>query len=138
MVKCLLRSPGEAPTLRFVPLREFQLWKYYMTHVHEKIVEGQEVSLWIDARTYSREPPVQARPLEPVVRLDVQYWDRVLNTSALVQRFFPGEELDSFREAFLRHYPDVPSPDGRAVLRKRVSEVRGYYIQPRLPESTQE
>jgi hypothetical protein len=133
MVKCMLRSPGEAPAVRFIPLREFQLWRYYMTHAHEKIVEGQEISVWIDARSYSEKPPEQAHPLEPVVRVEVQYWDSALHTAALVQRYFPVDEYAEFRDAFLGHYPDVPAPDGRTVLRKRFSEVRGYYIHPRLP-----
>jgi hypothetical protein len=134
LVKCLLRSPGEAPSVRFIPLREFQLWKYYMTHAQEKIVEAQEISIWVDARSYSEQPPTQARPLESVVRVDLQYWDRALNTVALVQRYFPLDEYETFREVFLRHYPDSPSPAGRSVMPKRVGEVRGYYIQPRLPE----
>lgn len=138
MVKCMLRSPGEAPALRFVPLREFQLWKYYMTHAHEKIVEGQEISIWVDAQSYSERPPVQARPLEAVVRVDLQYWDRALNTSAFVQRYFPADEYADFRETFLQHYPDVLSREGRTVMRKRVAEVRGYYIQPRLPDISDE
>jgi hypothetical protein len=134
MVKCMLRAPGEAPTLRFVPLREFQLWKYYMTHAHERIVEGQEISIWVDAQSYGAEPPAQARPLEAVVRVDLQYWDRALNTAAFVQRYFAADDYGEFREAFLHHYPDVTAPHGRAVMRKRVAEVRGYYIQPRLPD----
>jgi len=133
VVKCMLRSPGEAPAVRYVPLREFQLWRYYMTHQHEKIIEGQEISIWIDARSYSEKPPVQARPLESVLRIDLQYWDRFLNTAALVQRYFPLDDYDTIRDVFLGHYPDVPTSDGR-VMRKRLSETRGYYIQPWLPD----
>ncbi|MGH9323368.1 MAG: hypothetical protein ACRD21_22250 [Vicinamibacteria bacterium] len=134
MVKCMLRSPGEAPAVRFIPLREFQLWRYYMTHAHEKIVEGQEISIWVDARSYSEKPPVQAHPLELVVRVEVQYWDRALHTAALVQRYFPQDEYTTIRDVFLGHYPDVPVPDGRTFVKKRFTETRGYYIHPRLPE----
>jgi hypothetical protein len=134
MVKCMLRSPGEAPALRFVPLREYQLWKYYMTHAHEKIIEGHEISVWVDAQSYSEQPPIQARPLEAVLRIEVQYWDRSLHTAAFVQRYFPADEYTDFRDTFLDHYPDVPAPDGRTMMRKRVAEIRGYYIQPRLPD----
>jgi hypothetical protein len=134
VVKCMLRSPGEAPAVRYVPLREFQLWRYYMTHAHEKIVEGQEISVWVDARSYSEQPPAQARPLESVMRVDLQYWDRSLNTAALIHRYFPLEEYQAIRDVFLGHYPDVSSPDGRRVMRKRMNETPGYYIQPWLPD----
>ena len=57
MVKCALRSPGEAPAARFVPLREFSLWKYYMTHAYDKIVDREEVSIWVDAKKLLRTTP---------------------------------------------------------------------------------
>lgn len=132
MVKCMLRSPGEAPTIRFVPLREYNLWKYYMIHAHEKIVEGEEISFWIDAQSYSEQPPAQARPLESVVRIDLQYWDRGMNTAAATQRYFPLDDYRVLRDVFLRHYPDV-EPPSQPTAKKKVSETPGYYVHPRLP-----
>ena len=134
MVKCTLRSPGEAPAPRFVPLREFQLWKYYMTNAHEKIVESEEISIWVDAESYSEQPPTQARPLEAVVRVDLQYWDESLNTATLIQRYFPLEDYDEIRDTFLEHFPDQTATDGRTLSRKRITETRGYYLHPRLPQ----
>ena len=125
MVKCTLRSPGEAPAPRFVPLREFRLWKYYMTHAHDKIVDGEEISIWVDAESYSEQPPAQARPLEAVIRLGLQYWDQSMNTAAFSQRYFPFEDYDTIRDVFLQHYPDHPNPDGRTVGRKKITETLG-------------
>ena len=119
--------------MRFVPLREFRLWKYYMTNAHEKIVEGEEISIWVDAESYAEQPPAQARPLEAVVRIDLQYWDNALNTAAFTQRYFPLDEYHSIREVFLKHFPDQPTSDGRTIARKKVTEIRGYYLHPRLP-----
>ena len=134
MVKCTLRSPGEAPAARFVPLREFQLWKYYMMHAHEKIVEGEEISIWVDADSYGEQPPSQARPLEAVVRVDLQYWDQSLNTATPIQRYFPLDEYESIRDTFLQHFPDRPGPAGSKLAQKRITETRGYYLHPRLPQ----
>lgn len=131
MVKCMLRSPGEAPAARFIPFREYQLWKYYMIHAHEKIVESEEISFWVDALTYSEQPPAQARPLEGVVRVELQYWDRTMNTAAMAQRYFPLDDYESIRDVFLGHYPD--DGGGTALPKKRVTETRGYYVNPRLP-----
>ncbi|MFQ5790675.1 MAG: hypothetical protein ACE5JI_09395 [Acidobacteriota bacterium] len=133
LVKCTLRGAGEAPSLRFVPYREFFLWKYYMTHHHEMIVEGEEVSVWVDAETYGSAPPPQARPLEPVVRVDLRYWDGRINTARLVQRYFPLEDFDSFRSAFLSHFPDSADSAAGRLARRRVSEVKGYFIHPQPP-----
>lgn len=133
MVKCTLRSPGEAPAARFVPLREFRLWKYYMTHAHEKIVDGEEISIWVDAESYGEQPPTQARPLEAVVRVDLQYWDQKLNTATFIQRYFPLDDYDTIRDTFLRHFPDQPASARSKLAKKRVTETRGYYLHPRLP-----
>lgn len=133
MVKCTLRSPGEAPAPRFVPLREFRLWKYYMTNAHDKIVEGEEISIWVDAESYSEQPPTQARPLEAVVRVDLQYWDKELNTATLIQRYFPLDDYDTIKDVFLEHFPDQPDSAGRTLARKRITETRGYFLHPRLP-----
>lgn len=135
IVKCYLRSPGEGPSRRFVPLREFPLWRYYMIHRHGKIVEGDEISIWIDADTYGSEPPKQARPLEPVLRVDLHFWDARFRTTVLVQRYFPLEEYESIRDAFLGHYPDTSGPPGHPGSRRRVQEVKGYFLLPRLPHT---
>jgi len=135
MVKCTLPSPGEAPAARFVPLREFRLWKYYVTHAHDKIVDAEEISIWVDAESYSEQPPAQAGPLEAVIRIGLQYWDKSMNTAAFSQRYFPLEDYDTIRDVFLEHYPDGPNPDGRTVARKKITETRGYYLHPRIPEA---
>ena len=134
MVKCTLRSPGEAPGARFVPLREFQLWKYYMTHAHEKIVDGEEISIWVDAESYGEQPPTQARPLEAVVRVDLQYWDQELSTATFIQRYFPLDDFDTIRDTFLLHFPDHPATAGSKLARRRITETKGYYLHPRLPQ----
>lgn len=135
VVKCMLRSPGEAPSVRFVPLREYQLWKYFMIHSHEKIVEGEEISVWIDAQSYAEQPPAQALPLEGVVRVDLQYFDAAMRTTLVTQRFFPTDEYANIKQIFLGHYPDDDAEPGttRAGAGKRIRETKGYYVHPRLP-----
>lgn len=133
VVKCMLRSPGEAPMVRFVPLREYQLWKYFMIHSHDKIVDGEEVSVWIDALSYSEQPPVQALPLEGVMRVDLQYWDRKMKTVMVAQRFFPADEYQAIKDIYLGHYPDDEPKLGRDALKRKLKETKGYYVHPRLP-----
>ncbi len=132
MVRCKLRAPGEAPAPRFIPLREFKLWKYYMTHAHDKIVESEEISIWVEADTYEEEPPTDSRPLEAVLRVNLQYWDRGINTATHIQRYFLLEDYDTIRDVFLSHFPDHPGADGRAFATKRLTETRGYYLLPRV------
>jgi hypothetical protein len=106
-----------------------------MTHRHGKIVEGLETSFWVDAETYSSAPPHQARPLEAVVRVDLQHWDREHRTAALVQRFFPLDEYALIRDVFLGHFPDNQDPSTHPLMRRRLKEVKGYFIHPQIPEA---
>ena len=52
----------------------------------------------------------------------------------------PGKRIVALKnvtvneEFFLGHFPDVRSPDGGRLFSKRLSETRGYYIQPWLPD----
>ena len=106
-----------------------------MTHRHGKIVEGLETSFWVDAETYSSAPPHQARPLEAVVRVDLQHWDAEHNTSALVQRFFPLDEYALIRDVFLGHFPDSQDPTTHPIMRRKLKEVKGYFIHLQIPEA---
>lgn len=127
IVRCYLRSPGEAPTVRFIPLREYDLWKYFMTHRHGKIVEHGQTSVWVEAETLgsaSRE----TRPLEAVVRVDLQYWDGQNQTAALVERYFPLDEYILIRDVFLNHFPDDLAPNAQPTMKRRVREVKGYFV----------
>jgi hypothetical protein len=44
------------------------------------------------------------------------------------------EEYDLIRDVFLGHFPDRETPAGPPVMRRRVSEVRGYFIRSRIPQ----
>jgi hypothetical protein len=136
MVRCFLRSPGDAPSLRFVPRREFYLWKYFMTHRHGKIVDGEDTSIWVDADTYGSAPPSQAMPLEAVVRVDLQHYNARSKQASLVQRYFPLDEYDSIKDKFLNHFPDSTEPSGRIVMRRRVREIKGWFIHPRVSQAS--
>ena len=133
IVRCYLRSPGEAPTVRFIPLREYDLWKYYMTHRHGKIVEHGQTSVWMDAESFgsasSREArPREAHPREAVVRIDLQYWSGQHQTPAFIERYFPLDEYMLIRDVFLGHFPDQLAPSTHPTLKRRVREVKGYFV----------
>lgn len=131
LVRCLLRSPGEAPYTKYVPLSEFKLWKYYMKNAHGKIIEGEDVSVWLDSASFDEAVSNGARPVESVTRISVEYWDAAEQTTNQVERFFPSDGYDDIRETFLTHYPDR-SEDGKSIAQRRVSETEGYYLLPRV------
>lgn len=129
LVRCQLRSPGGAPYTRFVPLIEFKLWQYFISHAHGKIVEGENISLWLDAESFRSNSALEGRPTESVLRVRVEYWDEAKQTTSHAVRYFPSDDYDCFREVFLEHYPEGASDD-RLASKRRVTETGGYFLLP--------
>jgi hypothetical protein len=88
-----------------------------MSHDHEKIVEGSEIATWVDAVCYAGQPPVQTQPLEPVVRVDIQYWDQDLIRRISSGVSFPSRTTTSPETPSSKHFPDHPAADGRPVAK---------------------
>ena len=47
MVRCRLDGGEDAASLRYVPLNEFELWRYLMQTRHHRTVVVDEVSAWM-------------------------------------------------------------------------------------------
>ena len=132
LVRCHLRSPGEASYARYVPLTEFKLWRYFITNAHGKIVDGENISLWMDVDSFSGNPGFQGRPTVEVTRVQVEYWDEAKETTTHSERYFPSADYPAIKEIFLGHYPEKINGD-HPVSKRRVTETNGYYL---LPPST--
>jgi len=135
IVRCYLRSPGDAPTVRFIPLREYDLWKYYMTHRHGKIIEHGHTSVWVEAESYGSGSSHEAPPREAVVRVDLQCWHARHQTSTLVERYFPLDDYILIRDVFLSHFPDNLAPSPHPPMKRRIREVKGYFVYQQPAES---
>ena len=132
LVRCHLRSPGEAPYARYVPLTEFKLWRYFITNAHGKIVDGENISLWMDVESFEDNPGLVSRPTEAVTRVRVEYWDEAKETTSHAERYFPSSDYAAIRDIFLEHYPEKVNGD-HLSSKRRVTETNGYYL---LPPST--
>jgi len=137
LVKCRLRrngvsepagngSAGEG-NVRYIPLEEFHLWRYYMEHQHGFVVEDPEISFWADAEALMEwMDRIAPERLEPVVEVRFYAYSPEAQTAVPVRRYLSGERYADLKRRLLRHYPAVLSPD--AQLAPELREHRGYFV----------
>lgn len=119
LVRCRLDGPEETTSfdLRYIPLSEFDLWRYLMESRHGRRVTIETVSIWIPdvAACGMWVPPADV--LEPVFRLS---FERPGPHGALVpvERFFAAETYPRGREALLSHVAGL----------RRLQATPGYFV----------
>ena len=105
MVRCHL-EPGDDParTLRFIPLGEFELWRFLMETRHKRSIRVEDVSFWVpeDASLLRlhRRPGGRARPV-----LRIRFEARsAYGVPIPVDRFLPAETYPEAQAALLSHF----------------------------------
>lgn len=131
IVRCRLSGgdAGEPATLRFVPLREFGLWRHLMETRHERQVSVVSVSVWIPEESARWNSGYSDEDLEPVLRVRLEVPNET-GVCVPVERYFPAETYPAAQEALLRHFEGAKSPE-------RVEATPGYFV-PKLARDVPE
>ena len=120
MVRCHL-GPGDDPaqTLRYVRLSEFELWRYMMETRHSRVVEVEEVSLWVPEDASLLTSSIGDPELcEAVVRIRFQV-PGSYEIPIPVERFLPAETYPEAQAALLSHF---------ASAYRGVTATAGYFV----------
>jgi hypothetical protein len=119
--RCRLSGTEDEPTnLRYVPLREFGLWKHLMQTRHDRQVVVESVSIWVAEDAARWNSGFAAEDLEPVLRVRLDVPD-ARGVSVPVERYFPAETYPVAQEALLRHFEGEKKPE-------RVVATPGYFV----------
>jgi hypothetical protein len=104
MVRCRLDGAAYGTeTLRYVPLSEFELWRFLMERRHGRQVTVEAVSHWISEDAAWWNSGYAADDLEPVVRIRFER-PGPSGVPVPVERFFPAETYPLAQEALLAHF----------------------------------
>ena len=120
IVRCHL-APGDDPaeTLRYVPLAEFELWRYMMETRHGRAVVVEEVSLWVPEDASLLTSSISDPELcEAVVRIHFEV-PGSHGYPVPVERFLPAETYPEALAALLSHY---------ASAYRGVTATAGYFV----------
>lgn len=104
LVRCRLDGPEAALTssVRFVPLSEFELWRFLMETRHRRRVTVEAVSLWMAEEAAIWNSGFAPEDLEPVLRVHIDL-PGPYGVPVPVERFFPAETYPRAQEALLSH-----------------------------------
>ena len=119
MVRCHL-GPGDDPseTLRYIPLGEFELWRYMMETRHGRTITVVEVALWVPEEASVLDSIADPEMCEPVLRVRFE----VRGTYGFpvpVERFLSAETYPDAQAALLSHFQP---------LNRMVTATAGYFV----------
>jgi hypothetical protein len=105
MVRCCLDGSDESSEscLRYVPLAEFELWRFLMETRHARRVRVESVSMWIAESAGRWDPALSVEDLVPVLRLRSER-EGEAGVPVPVERFFPAESYPEACAALLSHF----------------------------------
>ncbi|PYQ19135.1 MAG: hypothetical protein DMF81_22815 [Acidobacteria bacterium] len=108
MVRCRLDGPeGAVESLRYIPLAEFELWRYLMETRHGRQVVVEEVSVWVAEESGTWNSGFADEELQPVVRLRLERPSRY-GVPIPMERYYPAETYPQAQEALLSHFEEEP------------------------------
>lgn len=104
MVRCHI-GPGDDPsqTLRYVPLGEFELWRFMMETRHGRTVTIDDVSLWVPEDASLLTSIADPELCEPVLRIQFDAGSPY-GVPVPVQRFLSAETYPEAQAALLAHF----------------------------------
>jgi hypothetical protein len=107
LVRCRLDGvSGTAATLRYVPLAEFELWRYFMETKHARQVTVEAVSVWLPEEPSVWNSGFTPDELEPVLRVRMEK-PGPHGVPVPVERYFPAETYPLAQERLLAHISDL-------------------------------
>ena len=116
---------GNGSNVRYIPLEEFHLWRYYMEQEHGFRVEDAEISYWAGTTRPLMEWAEQIAPerLEAVV--EIRFFARSSEAgTAIPGAAVSSGELRELRALLLKHYPALHSSAKELVPEPK--ENRGF------------
>jgi hypothetical protein len=127
LVRCRLDGPdaGTVAAVRFVPLGEFELWRFLMEKRHRRKVTVEAVSVWMAEEAVLWNSGYSPEDLEPVLRVRLAL-PGPKGVAVPVERFFPAETYPRAQEALLSHMPGGQQASMTATP--------GYFLPAAQPE----
>ena len=126
MVRCLVRRRGSSapPSLRFIPLDIFGLWRFLMAERHGFDLLETRASIWIDLEDQA-DVSFGSGEFERVDEVCLHVYSEKDGMFQRICRYFRTEERDRLTSVLLRHYAPHVYEDAR---RPQLSERAGIWI----------
>lgn len=122
LARCRLDGPEEAGVsrLRYIPVAELDLWKYYMETRHGRQVTIEAISVWVPEDPAVWNSGFEPDELEPVLRVRLER-PGPYGVPVPLERFFPAETYPVAQERLLAHIEVAGGEHG-------VAATPGYFV----------
>ena len=131
LVRCLIHKKGskKKPESRFIPIQEFDLWKFYIVRQYEFATSDEELFLWIPKKEFDRKKAsfehVECIPVHKVTLYFFMKDDGVL---VPVTRFFEASEYRKVKPVFLKHFEEFQDENHISKVLEHIKEEKGVCL----------
>ncbi|MBA4394967.1 MAG: hypothetical protein C0407_15550 [Desulfobacca sp.] len=129
LVQChLTKKKGTKTTAetRFVPLHEYELWKYYISRQHGFAISKEEIFLWLPEKEFEKKKDRLSHVDNiPVHKLTLYFFLKNEGVLVPVTRFFRESDYSKVKPLFLRHFEEFQDESHMTKVLEHVKEERG-------------
>jgi len=120
---------------RYIPMSDYNLWKYFITTNHNFRIIKEIISRWINEEEVGKHSDrYEADCLEPVKRLELTFYSRRRNIRRRVIRFIPEKNYEKIKQIIIKNIQEHGMVDMENEP-FNVIEEEGFWINETHPKS---
>ncbi len=132
LIRCFVTKKGGEPSIRFVELEFFKLWKYMMQNRHGFEVDYLSLCLWVNRDRFDQNRKIYEASgrIEDVDRIQVAIFDKHNGFCHTTNRYVPTADTSKFQGILLSHVADdVKASDGFEISAERGVSIEKETVQ---------
>jgi|GEM_PF-5414806 len=113
---------------RYIPMSDYNLWKYFITTNHNFKIVKEIISQWIDEDERKKDPnKYDPQLLERVKRLELTFFSKRRNLRRRIIRFIPETNFEKIKQIIIKNIQEYGMIDTENEP-FNVIEEEGYWV----------
>jgi hypothetical protein len=131
LVRCLLTKKGKKtpPETRFIPIQEFELWKFFVSKQYNFTITNEEIYLWLPQEEFERKKDRLGR-LDgiSVHRITLYFFLKNEGVLVPVTRYFQESDIPKVKPLFLKHFEEFKDEKNITKVLENIQEEKGVCL----------
>lgn len=131
LVRCLLTKKGKKspPETRFIPIQEFELWKFFVSKQYNFTITDEEIYLWLPQEEFERKKDRLGRLTEiPVHKVTLYFFLKNEGVIVPITRYFQESDFPKVKPLFLKHFAEFQDDKNITKVLEQVQEEKGVCL----------
>jgi hypothetical protein len=131
LVRCLLTKKGKKtpPETRFIPIQEFELWKFFVSKQYNFTITNEEIYLWLPQEEFERKKDRLGRLAEiPVHKVTLYFFLKNEGVIVPITRYFQESDFPKVKPLFLKHFAEFQDEKNITKVLEQVQEEKGVCL----------